>query len=159
MKNKFDKVTKKYKKNLEIRLENDKKESKKPILSASNTAYDINDRISAISHGGIGLVDKLIKKINYPAMINNELHLLKRHVPYFESDHILNIAYNIICGGTCLEDIELLRNNIAYMDALGAKRIPDPTTAGDFLRRFEEKDIIALMDIHNKATTKVWRKH
>jgi len=158
VKNKFDKITKKYKKNLEIRLENDKKESKKPVFSASNTAYDISGRISAISQGGIGLVDKLIKEIGYPEMINNELNIFKKHLPYFESDHILNIAYNIICGGTCLEDIELLRNNIPYMDALGAKRIPDPTTAGDFLRRFDEEDIVKLMDINNEANTKVWKE-
>ena len=158
MKNKFDRVVKNYKKNLAIRLENDKKESKNPMFSASNTTYEVSGKISAISQGGIGLVDKLIKEIDYPKMINNELHLLKRHMPYFESDHILNIAYNIICGGTCLEDIELLRNNIVYMDALGAERIPDPTTAGDFLRRFQEKDIIKLMDIHNEANTKIWHE-
>ena len=27
--------------------------------------------------------------------------------------------------------------NVAYLDALGARRIPDPTTAGDFCRRFD----------------------
>ena len=156
MKNNFDKFVKNYKKNLEIRLENDKDERKKPMFSASNTDYSISKKISAISYGGIGLIDKLIKKMELPEMINSELHLLKRHIPYFESDHILNIVYNIICGGTCLEDIELLRNNISYMDALGAKRIPDPTTAGDFLRRFSQKNIEKLMDIFNEANTKIW---
>ena len=57
---------------------------------------------------------------------------------------MLNIAYNILSGGTCLEDIELLRNDEVYLDGLGAQRIPDPTTAGDFCRRLEEKDINAI---------------
>ena len=89
-------------------------------------------------------------------MINNSLNLLKRHKPYFKSDHILNIAYNIICGGACLEDIELLRNNLPYMNALGATRIPDPTTAGDFLRRFTTNDVCTFMDVLNEANTKIW---
>lgn len=70
--------------------------------------------------------------IGLPGKINEKLNLLKRHLPYHESDHILNIAYNTISGGTCLEDIEARRNDEAYLDALGAKIIPDPTTAGDF---------------------------
>jgi hypothetical protein len=158
VKNNLEKVALNYKKNLEIRLENDNEERKKPMLSATNINYKAGKKVSAISCGGIGLVDTLVKKMRLPEMINNNLHLFKRHKPYFESDHILNIAYNIICGGTCLEDIELLRNNIPYMDAVGAKRIPDPTTAGDFLRRFDEENILTFMDIQNEATTKVWKE-
>ncbi len=52
------------------------------------------------------------------------------------------MAYNILAGGTCLQDIELLRNNEAWLNALDAEIIPDPTTAGDFLRRFSKEDII-----------------
>jgi hypothetical protein len=84
------------------------------------------------------------------------LGLLKRHLPYDESDHIFNITYNTISGGTCLEDIDLRRNDEAYLDALGAKIIPDPTTAGDFLRRFKEDDVIGLMDIKNSIRRDVW---
>jgi len=70
----------------------------------------------------------------------------------------LNIAYNILCGGECLEDIELLRNNPAYLNALGAKRIPDPTTAGDFLRRFGFDDVFAFMKTINQAHRIIWSK-
>ena len=65
--------------------------------------------------------------------IDEKVDVLKVHLPYHESDHVLNIAYNILSGGTCLEDIELLRNDEVYLDGLGAQRIPDPTTAGDFV--------------------------
>ena len=64
------------------------------------------------------------------------------HLPYHESDHVLNLAYNVLCGGTRLEDIERLRHDTAYMNALGADLIPDPTTAGDFCRRFAAQDVI-----------------
>ncbi len=73
--------------------------------------------------------------------IDEKLHVLKRHLPYHESDHVLNIAYNSLTGGNCLGDIELRRNDETYMDALEAQRIPDPTTALDFTRRFAEQDV------------------
>ena len=84
--------------------------------------------------------------------------MLKRHLPYHESDHVLNIAYNVIAGGTRLEDIELQRQDEAWLDAVGAEIIPDPTTAGDFLRRFSEENIIELMEAANTTRRKVWSK-
>lgn len=112
------------------------------MLKGSNIQYDIDGRHQGISCGGIGIIDQMIHQIGLPGEINKNLNLLKRHLPYHESDHILNIAYNILSGGTCLEDIELRRNDEAYLDALGAKIIPDPTTAGDFLRRFKQDDVV-----------------
>ena len=61
--------------------------------------------------------------------------MLKRHLPYHGSDHALCLAYNLLTGGTCIEDLEHLRTNEAVLDGLDAQRIPDPTTAGDFCRR------------------------
>jgi len=90
--------------------------------------------------------------------IDRRVEVLKVHLPYHESDHVLGIAYNILSGGTCLQDIELRRNNEVYLDALGAQRIPDPTTAGDFCRRFHERDIEALMEALNETRLQVWRR-
>ncbi|MCK6478532.1 MAG: transposase, partial [Phycisphaerales bacterium] len=67
------------------------------------------------------------------------------------------IAYNSLCGGTCLDDLELRRNDEVYLDALGAQRIPDPTTAGDFCRRFDEADVHMLMDAINQTRVGVWK--
>ena len=88
--------------------------------------------------------------------IDHNLHLLKRHLPYHESDHVLNIAFNILAGGQRIEHLELRRNDEVYLDALGAERIPDPTTAGDFCRRFSEADVLTLMDAINEARLRVW---
>ena len=89
--------------------------------------------------------------------IDRTLHLLKRHLPYHESDHVLNIAFNILAGGKRIEHLELRRNDEVYLDALGAERIPDPTTAGDFCRRFSsEADVLTLMDAINESRLRVW---
>ena len=115
-----------------------------PMFRGRNIHYEIAERDRAITVGGIGLVQRMVQRLQLSKRINERLKLLKVHVPYWESDHILNIAYNSLSGGTYLEDIEVLRNDEVYLDALGAERIPDPTTAGDFCRRFEETDIDAL---------------
>jgi hypothetical protein len=89
--------------------------------------------------------------------IDERLHLLRRHRPYFESDHVLNFAYNALCGGDCLEDMELRRHDEAYLDGLGACRTPDPTTAGDFCRRFTEDDVRTLLDLFHETRLDVWK--
>ena len=88
--------------------------------------------------------------------IDHNLHVLKRHLPYHESDHVLNIAFNILAGGTRIEHLELRRNDEVYLNALGAQRTPDPTTAGDFCRRFSEVDVVTLMDAINAVRRRVW---
>ncbi len=129
-----------------------------PMFKASNIHYEFDGRHQGISYGGIGLIHLLARKIGLLKEIDNNLELLKRHLPYHESDHVANMAYNILAGGTCLEDIELLRKNPAWLDALGAQIIPDPTTAGDFLRRFEEQDVIDFMSAKNNIRKKIWGK-
>jgi hypothetical protein len=71
---------------------------------------------------------------------------------------VTNIAYNVMAGNTRLEDLELLRRDEPYMDMLGAERIPDPTTAGDFLRRFAATDVISLMDAVNGIRVPLWKR-
>lgn len=129
-----------------------------PMLSASNVHYEATGRSRGLSNGGIGAIHKLCSKTGLIDELNDKLNLLKVHLPYHESDHVLNIAYNLLSGGRNLEDIELLRNNEVYLDALGAQRIPDPTTAGDFCRRFDCEDVEELMDIINETRLKVWRE-
>jgi hypothetical protein len=133
-------------------------EQSQPILAARNIRYDMAERTRAIDCGGLGAFHLLARQTGLVRAIDRALHLLKRHVPYHESDHVLNIAYNTLTGGTCLGDIETRRQDGAYMDALGAQRIPDPTTAGDFTRRFAEKDVAALMEAINGRRVAMWKK-
>ena len=133
-------------------------ERHQPMMTASNIHYGISDRTRAIAPGGIGAIHLLARKIGLIDDIDRDLHLLKRHMPYFESDHVLNIAYNLLAGGSRLEHLEVRRNDEAYLDALGARRIPDPTTAGDFCRRFTGADVEKLMDILNEARLRAWKE-
>jgi Transposase DDE domain group 1 len=130
----------------------------KPIVTASNIQYEIAERTRGIVHGGIGAMHALVRELGLAEAINDGLHLLKIHLPYHESDHVLNIAYNPLCEGSHLEDIELRRNDINFLDALGARRLPDPTTAGDFCRRFTEVDIEALQTVINQVRRRVWQR-
>ena len=126
-------------------------------MSGSSIRYEMSARTEAIGCGGIGAFHQLAQRIGLVDLINRELPLLKRHLPYFESDHVLNIAYNILVGGQCLEDIELRRQDATFMKALGAQVLPDPTTAGDFTRRFDRPDIETLMDCINVVRQVVWK--
>ena len=128
------------------------------MLAASNIHYELAEKTSAIAHGGIGAIQLLVKKTGLSDRINEKLHLLKVHAPYHESDHVLNIAYNALCGGRTLDDIELRRNDRIFLDALGAKSIPDPTTAGDFCRRFGAEDIEHLTEAINETRLEVWKQ-
>jgi hypothetical protein len=128
------------------------------MLSASNIQYAVADKARAVGCGGIGAMHLLADRSGLAEAIDKNLHLLKVHLPYHESDHVLNIAYNILAGGTCLEDLELRRTDEAYLDALGARRIPDPTTAGDFCRRFRVPHIEMLMEAINEVRLGVWRR-
>lgn len=137
---------------------NDNRGCDQPIMTASNIHYEIADRTRATTAGGVGAIHLLVKKLGLDTAIDRSLGLLKIHLPYFDSDHVLNIAYNLLAGGTCLEHLELLRCNQAYLDALGARRIPDPTTAGDFCRRFDTHHIDCLQNVFNAMRLKVWRQ-
>lgn len=129
-----------------------------PEFSTGAVHYEMAERTQAIPHGGLGLIIQLVASLGLAAIINRHVKVLKRHRPYLESDHVLNIAYNIICGGQTLDDIELLRNDVNHLDALGARAIPDPTTAGDFCRRFDEDSIFALMNAINEVRLDVWKR-
>lgn len=146
------------KRRIEKRLDKTDLSGGVPMLSASNIHYEIADRTRAISAGGIGMIHQMVKQLDLDKAINRELDIFKIYLPYCESDHVLSIAYNILAGGTCLEHLELRRNDEAYLDALGAHRIPDPTTAGDFCRRFSPWSIYLLQEVFNEARLKVWRQ-
>ena len=127
------------------------------MFGSGKVHYEIGARISAMSFGGIGAVRRLVSRLGLAREIDARVELLKRHLPYHESDHVLNVAYNLLCGNERLEDLGGLRNNVAYMDALGAELIPSPTAAGDFTRRFDEADVIELMECINAVRPQLWR--
>lgn len=148
----------KIERRLEAALGGTEPRSDGPEFSAQRVHYEMADRTRAIGVGGLGAIHQLVHNVGLVEKIDDALELLKVHRPYFESDHVLNITYNVLCGGRTLDDIELRRNDRVFLDALGARAIPDPTTSGDFCRRFEANDVWKLMDAINDARLGVWRR-
>lgn len=127
-------------------------------MLGTNIHFELSDKVRAISYGGIGLIQNLVNRLGLAKRLDKAINVLKQHRPYHESDHILNIAFNALCGGRTLDDIELRRNDEVFLDALGAESIPDPTTAGDFCRRFGPSDIDAMQDAINQTRLEVWKQ-
>jgi hypothetical protein len=131
----YPKILRNRKQRIARRLDSDRRwpEQPQPMMSGRNIHFEMAQRGRAISCGGIGALHLMGHKLGLAQEIDRRLHLLKRHLPYHESDHVLNLAYNALLWGQRLEDIELRRNDEAFLDALGAQRIPDPTTSGEIL--------------------------
>jgi hypothetical protein len=144
------------KRRIAMRIRHDHRPSATPVLAASNIHYELATRDRGIVAGGIGAVHLLARNSGLIDALDRKLHLLKVHLPYHESDHVLNIAYNLLAGGGCLQDLETLRQDEVFLDALGARRIPDPTTAGDFCRRFTQADVWTLMETINAVRKNLW---
>jgi hypothetical protein len=126
------------------------------MMTANNIHYELAGRVQGLAAGGVGAMLLLARRTGLIHDLDHNLQLLKRHQPYHESDHVLNIAFNLLAGGKRIEHLERRRNDAVYLDALGAQRIPDPTTAGDFCRRFSEPDVVTLLDTLNQARLRVW---
>ena len=129
-----------------------------PMLNPPAIHYQLAQRQQAIAAGGIGSLLQLIRQLDVRTEINRALRLFKLHMPYDEADHVLNIALNLLSGGNCLEHLEDRRCDEAYLNAVNAVRIPDPTTAGDFCRRFGDADVVKLMDAFNRVRQRAWKQ-
>jgi hypothetical protein len=159
VKSKVKKQMRNRKRRLQHRLRKRQwQEHKRRLFADQNIHYDYSEKIRTGRAGGLGICRLLVQKLDLADAIDKRLPILKRHVPYHESDHIFNMTYNILAGGTTLADIDLLRTDDTYLDALGVPCIPDPTTAGDFLRRFGTNHIHTLMDVINDKRLLIWQQ-
>lgn len=130
-----------------------------PMMKGRSILYEVSQKVRGMAAGGIGAMHRLAHHVGLVRDLDEQVEVLKRHLPYHESDHVLTIAYNVLCGGQRLEDIELRRQDEVYLDALGAERIPDPTTAGDFCRRFDHKEKVeSLQNAINESRLRVWQQ-
>lgn len=128
-------------------------------IGNAKARIEVADRVRGTSVAGVRLAHELANKIGLARQIDSHVRVLRMHLPYHESDHVLAMAYNLLAGGICIEDLEHRRNDEALLDILGAARIPDPTTAGDFCRRFDSKEAIdRLQHAINESRLGVWRR-
>ena len=120
---------------------------------------EVHDDAEVTTYGGLDLVSSFCRKFKVAEALDRNVHVLERHLPYHESDHILAQAMNLYVGGTCIEDLANLQHSAGIRQLLGACRIPDPTTAGDFLRRFEKPGGLAgLRAAVDEIQEAVWRR-
>ncbi len=154
----YPKILRNRKQRIERRLRPKNWEDQpRPMFKASNIRYEMAERTAAMNCGGIGAIHLMVQRLGLVEDIDQHVELLKVHLPYHESDHVLNLAYNILAGGQRLEDIELRRQDEVFLNGLAAERIPDPTTAGDFTRRFAVADIVTLEECINRTRLAVWK--
>lgn len=122
---------------------------------------EANESPKMTPYGGLALVLAFLKRFRVAERIDSEVSVLKQYQPYHESDHILAQALNLYIGGTCLEDLSNLQHGEALRRMVGACRIPDPTTAGDFLRRFDERtnpgSVEAVRRVIDEVQCAVWK--
>ena len=141
------------------RLQQDNVADRGAVMATSAARFETCARNMATSAGGVRLAHELARSVHLPQQIDKHVDLLKLHRPYHESDHVLSLAYNLLAGGTCIEDLEQRRTDEAFLNMLGVERLPDPTTSGDFCRRFKtKKSIDGLQTAINESRLRVWQR-
>ncbi len=119
-----------------------------------------SDPRGEITHyGGLVLAQQFVRRFGVAKRLDESLALFKRHAPYHESDHVLALMYTLYADGTCLEDQAALQGSEAIRRLVGACRIPDPSTAGDFLRRFKSAQAVRQLSVvGDEVQEAVWSK-
>ncbi len=128
------------------------------MIAGGNVRYELAKKAGGTAVGGMAAVHAFVQKVGLPEAIDRHLKIFRRHAPYHESDHVLNLAYNALCGAAAIQDIEMRRNDEHFLNSIGAERIPDPTTSGDFCRRFEEAHIDQLFQAIDEVRVQVWKQ-
>ena len=98
-----------------------------PMLSSAGLKYELAQKTQAIVYGGVPLMLRVARESGLIDAIDSRVPILKWRCPYYESDHVLNLAMNALCEGTCLEHIERRRNDEAFLNAIGAASIAGST--------------------------------
>jgi hypothetical protein len=86
------------------------------------------------AHAGLVLVRELAARLRLPELLET-ITVKKRRRGYSPGQAILALCETLIVGGECLDDAALLRADSAQ-EQLRGHAVPDPTTLGRFLGRF-----------------------
>ncbi len=109
-------------------------------------------------HTGLSLFYAMAEALEVPRILDERVHVKERERGYPESEHILALAANAFVGGDYLDDLEALREDMAIQKAIGRKEIPDPTTAGDFCRRFTLGHILQMNQAFAQIQARVYQR-
>ena len=117
-----------------------------PLKTAPNHTVRLEVTDEALTvNTGLSLFYAMAEALEISQILNEQVEVKQRESGYPESEHILALAANAFVGGDYLEDLEALREDEAIQRAIGRKDLPDPTTAGDFCRRFTLGHLLQLI--------------
>jgi hypothetical protein len=86
------------------------------------------------AHAGLVLVRELWEVLGIGELLDR-ITVKKRRRGYGPSQQLLALCETLIAGGECLDDAAMLRAD-GCQERLRGHAVPDPTTLGRFLRRF-----------------------
>ena len=107
------------------------------------------------SHAGTVLLQDFAQRLGIEELLEEELHVKTRERGYGESAAIKGLVYNMILGGEHLSDLEVLRGDLGTQELLKAEGILAPTTAGEFLRKFDIGDSYDLQRVHLRLQERI----
>ena len=129
----------------------------RPVIGNPKLQAQTDEDAPITAYGGVMLAADFLRRFGVAKRLDRAVELLKQHNPYHESDHIIAQAMNLYVGGTCLEDMAKLQGDEGVLRMLKACRLPDPTTGGDFLRRFDQASLGALRRVNDGLQDDVWK--
>ena len=65
------------------------------MFKASNIRYETAEPGAAMNSSGNGAIHMIVQRLGLVEDIDCNLQLLKVHAPYYEGDHVLNLANNL----------------------------------------------------------------
>jgi len=102
------------------------------------------------SYSGMVLIKEFANRLGIDQILDEELKVKSRERGYSESESIMGLVYNLIVGGECLSDLNVLRGDEGTQQLIGLDSIIAPTTAGEFLRKFDIGDIWDLVRVSDR---------
>lgn len=107
------------------------------------------------SHAGVVLVHELARHLGIEQIVDDELHVKQRERGYSESQAIGGLVYNLLVGGECLSDLEVLRGDSGTQELLAQEAVLAPRTAREFLQKFDLGDIRDLQRVNLRVQQRV----
>ena len=86
------------------------------------------------SHAGVVLVHELATRLGVEPIVDEELQVKQRERGYTEGQAIGALVHNLLLGGECLSDLEVLRGDPGTQELLAQEAILAPRTAREFLQ-------------------------
>ena len=111
--------------------------------------------VTLSNHAGLVLLRDFADRLGVAELLDQELHVKQRERGHRESEAVLSLSHNLIAGGQCLLDLNVLRGDMGTQQVLGLPSVLAPSTAGDFLRKFDIGDIHDLHRFHCRLQERI----